>query len=55
MKDYTFGQAKRMLSRTAYLHGKAPVGEQINDAVIRAYVDMLRQCGAWPDAFDPLP
>lgn len=34
MKDYTFGQAKRMLSRTAYLHGKAPVGEQINDAVM---------------------
>lgn len=34
MKDYTFGQAKRMLSRAAYLHGKAPVGEQINDAVM---------------------
>lgn len=34
MKDYTFGQAKRMLSRAAYLHGKAPVGDQINDAVM---------------------
>lgn len=34
MKDYTFGQAKRLLSRNAYLHGKAPVGEQINDAVM---------------------
>lgn len=34
MKDYTFGQAKRMLSRAAYLHGKASVGEQINDAVM---------------------
>ena len=33
MKDFTFGQAKRMLSRSAYLHGKASVGEQINDAV----------------------
>lgn len=27
---------------------------QENDAVIRAYVDALRRCGAWPDAFDPL-
>lgn len=34
MKDYTFGQAKRMLSRAAYLHGAAPVGDQINDAVM---------------------
>lgn len=33
MKDYTFGQAKQMLSRAPYLHGTTDVGEQINNAV----------------------
>ena len=33
MKDYTFGQAKQLLSRAPYLHGTTDVGEQINNAV----------------------
>lgn len=33
MKDYTFGQAKQLLSRAPYLHGTMDVGEQINNAV----------------------
>lgn len=33
MKDYTFGQAKKLLSKAPYLHGTTDVGEQINNAV----------------------
>ena len=33
MKEYTFGQAKQMLSRAPYLHGTMDVGELINNAV----------------------
>ena len=33
MKDFTFGQAKRLLNRTPYVQGTADVGERINAAV----------------------
>lgn len=33
MKNYTFGQAKRMFSQAPYLHGTTDLGEQINNAV----------------------
>lgn len=33
MKDYTFGQAKRLLSHAPYLHGTTDIGEQINNAI----------------------
>ena len=33
MKDFTFGQAKQMLSRAQYLHGTDGVGDQINNAI----------------------
>ena len=33
MKDYTFGQAKRMFANAPFLHGSTGIGDQINNAI----------------------